>query len=95
MDYPVIHDEKNHRFEIRLNDAVAYEAYRLFDGGIDYEHTIVPASLGGRGIASYLVKHVLDYARENGLKVKPSCSFVAAYIDKHPEYRDISLAHDA
>ncbi len=95
MDYPVIHDEKNHRFEIRLNGSVAYEMYRMIDGNIAYEHTVVPPSLSGRGIGNYLVKYVLDYAQAQGLKVRPSCSFVKAYIDKHPEYQANSLYHQA
>jgi predicted GNAT family acetyltransferase len=46
-------------------------------------------------VGSFLVKYVLDYARSNGLKVAPTCRFVRGYIDKHPEYQSISLAHDA
>jgi predicted GNAT family acetyltransferase len=43
----------------------------------------------GGGIASHLTTHALDYARERGLKIVPSCPFVAAYIARHPEYRDL------
>jgi predicted GNAT family acetyltransferase len=48
----------------------------------------------GKGIASRLVKGALDDARRQGLKVVPLCSFVAAYIDRHPEEQDL-LASDA
>lgn len=95
MEYPVIHDERNRRFEIRLNGATAYVSYAPFEGGVAYEHTIVPPSLGGRGIGTFLAKYALDYAREHGLKVRPTCSFIEEYIDRHPEYHDISLAHRA
>lgn len=95
VEYPVVHDEKNRRFEIHLNGATAYVSYTPFDGGVDYDHTIVPPSLGGRGIGSFLVKYVLDYAKQHDWKIKSSCSFVAVYIDRHPEYQDISLAHRA
>jgi predicted GNAT family acetyltransferase len=49
----------------------------------------VPKELNGRGIGSRLVRGVLDIARAEGLKVRPLCPFVAAYIDKHPEYADL------
>ena len=50
-------------------------------------HTIVSPMLGGRGYGSRLVRSALDYARDNGLKVIPSCSFVGVYLERHPEYK--------
>ncbi|MCY1382812.1 GCN5-related N-acetyl-transferase [compost metagenome] len=56
-------------------------------------HTIVPPELEGKGIASTLAKYVLEYAKDNTLKVKPYCPFINAYIDRHPEYQENSLFH--
>ncbi|MGP4846293.1 GNAT family N-acetyltransferase [Marinobacter sp. 1Y8] len=50
---------------------------------------MVPQQLGGQGVGSALVKHALNYAREQDKKVIPQCSFVASYISKHPEYQDL------
>jgi hypothetical protein len=36
-----------------------------------------------------LTEHALRYARQRGYKVVPSCPFVAVYIERHPEYRDV------
>ena len=55
----------------------------------------MPAELGGQGIASYLVKYILDDAAAKNLRVKPTCSYVKSYIDKHPEYQDNSVFHNA
>jgi predicted GNAT family acetyltransferase len=49
-------------------------------------HTGVPTALGGRGLAGEITKFALDHARAQGWKVIPQCSYVAAYINKHPEY---------
>lgn len=86
--YGVTDNKALSRFEIHVDGQIAFEDYTLFDGGIAYVHTEVPASLGGRGIASYLIKHILDDAAAKGLKVRPVCPFVRAYIDKHPEYQE-------
>jgi predicted GNAT family acetyltransferase len=43
----------------------------------------------GQGIAGRLVKAALDDARSQRLTVVPICRFVAAYIRRHPEYRDM------
>jgi predicted GNAT family acetyltransferase len=32
---------------------------------------------------------VLDALRAEGSKVVPRCGFVAAYVERHPEYRDL------
>ena len=46
-------------------------------------------SVGGRGVAGDLVKAALDYARAQGLRVVPACSYSAAYVQRHPEYADL------
>jgi len=45
--------------------------------------------LEGRGIGGRIVKTGLDYARAEGLKVVPQCSFVRGYIERHQEYADL------
>ncbi|RWW98828.1 GNAT family N-acetyltransferase [Flavobacterium cerinum] len=94
MEYNVIHNEKDMRFEIHSEDKIAFVQYKLFDGGIAYMHTDVPPELEGKGIASTLAKYVLEYAQNNGLRVKPYCPYINAYINKHPEYQANSLFHD-
>ncbi|MDO5639151.1 MAG: GNAT family N-acetyltransferase [Neisseria sp.] len=92
-DYRVIDNRAAKRFEIHQDGYTAFEDYQLFDGGIAYLHTEVPPELGGRGIASFLIKYILDDAAAKGLKVKPICPLVRAYIDKHPEYQANSTLH--
>jgi len=36
-----------------------------------------------------LVKGALQLARAQGEQVVPLCSFIAAYMDRHPEYSDL------
>lgn len=56
---------------------------------LDYYSTFVPPELRNRGIAGTLVKFALEYAIENGYTIIPSCSFVKAYLERHPEYEKI------
>lgn len=85
----IIHDEQAKRFETTLEGQTGYISYQDRGDALVYDHTIVPQSLGGRGIGSALVVHALDYAREHDKKVVPQCSFVASYINNHPEYQDL------
>jgi predicted GNAT family acetyltransferase len=49
----------------------------------------VPREHRGAGLASQLTVRALEYAREHGYRVRPTCPFVAAYLERHPEYRDL------
>ena len=70
--------------------AVAFVEYERTGGGrIALLHTEVPEALSGRGGGSKLVRGVLDALRAEGSKVVPRCGFVAAYVERHPEYRDL------
>jgi predicted GNAT family acetyltransferase len=52
-------------------------------------HTEVPPALEGQGIASTLVKTAVAYAREHELKIRPQCSYVRAWVTRHPEVEDL------
>ena len=86
----IIHQEDQNRFVLQIDGHTAYLSYQLMGDVIDYNHTIVPKELGGRGIGTELVKYALAYARINHLTVVPSCSFVAHYIKKHSEVADLT-----
>ena len=81
----ITHNQAANRFETTIEGHTGFISYQDQDDRIVYDHTIVPSELGGKGVGSALVKHALDYARSEGKKVVPTCSFVASYINKHAE----------
>ncbi len=81
------------RFELRLDEGVAYVEYMINQQGTIYlTHTEVPVSLEGNGIGSVLVKKVLQHIRAEGMKMAPLCPFVAAYLKRNPGQADGLLA---
>jgi predicted GNAT family acetyltransferase len=64
-------------------------AYHRRDGRIALIHTEVDEALEGHGLGSTLVATALDDARREGLEVVPLCPFVAAFIERNPEYQDL------
>jgi uncharacterized protein len=86
----IVRDNKaQHRFEMNAGDDPAIAYYSLAPGVITLTHTEVPAALRGQDIASRLMRSVLETARAQGLKVVPRCSFVAAFMRRHPEFNDL------
>ena len=60
------------------------------DGRVLLPHTVVPPRHGGRGHGTALVRGTLDDLRARGVTtVVPTCWFVGAFIDRHPEYADL------
>jgi uncharacterized protein len=85
----VVNNRTDHRYELAVDGHLAATHYKIADGVITFVHTEVPPELGGRGIASKLIKGALDQVRADGLKVIAQCAFVKAYIEKHPDYADL------
>ena len=84
-----VNTEKN-RFELQMDESMAIiEFDKLEPNVLDLTHTEVPKELSGKGVGSKLVVGALDYIRDNGLKLIPSCSFIKSYIDKHDEWQDL------
>jgi len=85
----VVNNPEQYRFEVASGALLSKLEYRLGRTTIALVHTEVPEELQGQGIGSSLVRGALAHAREAGLKVLPYCPFVAAYLERHPEYSDI------
>lgn len=81
----IVHNAAAQRFEASVDGILARCEYRRVGSVLQLHHTEVPAALGGRGIAGKLVAAALAYAQSEGLRVAPYCSYVRAYMKRHPE----------
>lgn len=82
----ITHNVKTSRFEVVIDGHIGFLSYEVIDDNtLNYNHTIIPRELGGRGLGTTLVKFALEYARDHHKRIVPNCSFVANYISKHDE----------
>ena len=87
------HDTRRRRFVLQTNSGPAFVAYQRPDEHtIELHHTIVPEPERGQGVAGRVVGAAFAYARENGLRVVPTCPYVQEWLEEHPEERDIVAA---
>ncbi len=56
---------------------------------MNVDHTFVDPSQRGKGLAEKLVLAVIDKAKQENLKIYPTCSYVVSYFDKHSELADL------
>jgi predicted GNAT family acetyltransferase len=93
MDIQIDHDLQEKTFFARIEGEEAELAYSLpKEGIIDFMHTYVPEGLRGKGVGEQLVKKGLAYAKENNMKIVPTCRFVDAFVKRHASEYDSLLA---
>jgi predicted GNAT family acetyltransferase len=89
----VLRDDGATRGRYVIHLAPGFEAEMTFrrapDGTMTIDHTGVPPEYEGRGIAARLVNRAIADAREEGFRIVPLCSYVAAQFRRHPEWADL------
>ena len=83
------HDAASRRFAIEVDGHLGYLEYERDGGTMAITHTIVPPAIGGRGIASELVRAVALHARNEGLRIDPQCSYADAWLRRHKEFEGL------
>ena len=92
MNAPVHDNAALSRFELPLEGAVAVLDYTRRGQVLALNHAGVPPAFEGRGVGSSLVAGALALIRSRGEHVIPRCSFVVAYLQRHPEFDDLRAA---
>jgi uncharacterized protein len=80
------------RYEAWLGDRIVGIAeYELADeaGPIVFTHTEVLPGAEGMGVGRGLARGALDDVRRRGLRLVAECEFIAGYLKRHPEDRDL------
>ncbi len=89
MDLVIHHDGEAGRFETRVDGLRCVLEYTRDGRVVTMTHVRVPAAAAGQGVASHLTRTAMDWARNRGLSVVPRCPYVAAWIERNPDYRDL------
>ncbi|MGQ4833899.1 MAG: GNAT family N-acetyltransferase [Candidatus Asgardarchaeia archaeon] len=88
--FEVKHSKTSRWFYIRLGRGkAAYLKYSINGNVMSLDSTYTPEEFRGRGIAKRLMEEAIKYAKENGLKIKPVCSYAVHFFKKYPQYKEI------
>jgi predicted GNAT family acetyltransferase len=86
MNLNITHDANGQRFFAQFEDGDAELVYtEPAPKVMDIQHTFVPESGRGHGVADALADAAFDYARDHGLRVVPTCPFIRRWLSSHPE----------
>lgn len=90
MEIVIDHDPEGQEFTVALEQEQAELSYaKPEERVIDFQHTFVPASFRGKGVANQLIQAGLAYAREQEWQVLATCPTVSAYIRRHKQYQGL------
>ncbi|AYF97984.1 GNAT family N-acetyltransferase [Protaetiibacter intestinalis] len=74
----------------RDGEVIGKALYRREPGVITFTHTEIDPTIQERGLGSLLAKSALDaVAAEEGTRVVALCPFIAAYVERHPDYQPL------
>jgi len=94
-------NEKNaihYQFEKERNRVAAYDHNEHEVGECTFfksknlwtiDHTFVDPEIRGQNVAAYLIKIIVEQARNENVKIVPSCSYARKEFMKIDEYKDI------
>lgn len=89
---------KNNKLSLinEKNEEIGFVTFPIFkEGVVIIDHTFVNPEYRGQNLAYHIVTAVLDYIRENNLKVVASCPYVIKFLDRNKEkYQDIIAVID-
>jgi predicted GNAT family acetyltransferase len=89
----VVEDNRDEsRYEAWIGDRlVGIAEYEHPDetGPITFTHTEVLPGAEGKGVGRGLARAALDDVRARGLKLIPECEFIAGFLKRHPDDRDL------
>lgn len=77
-------------------EVTGFAQYRIEeeDKTFDFTHTEVDERFQGQGVATDIAAGVVDFARDSGVKIIPSCSLIRSWMAEHEESHDV-LAEQA
>lgn len=85
----VLHRPEQCMFLIRLAPGIySFLQYEIKEKKFYINKTYTPPEYRGRGLATKLLQHAIAWAKENGLKIVPICSFAVEYFRRHPELQE-------
>jgi predicted GNAT family acetyltransferase len=83
----VVRNEDQHRYEVyRGPELAGFSVYTERADEVVFIHTEIGPEFGGQGLGSVLAEHAVRDVIAGGRMIVARCPFIAAYLDKHPEY---------
>lgn len=90
MEHTIAHQTDKSRYVLSVDGTEAGSCHYVDAGNTrEFNHTVIKEAFRGQGLSEPLIKAALDDTRGVVKQVIATCSAVAHFIEKNPEYRDL------
>jgi len=79
----IIDNAADSRFELRIDDQVAYADYRRQGQDLYIDYVFAPPPLRGTGAADRLMRGIVAVAGAQHLKIVPICGYAVVWLKRH------------
>ena len=90
--FNIKNEERHHAGSFYVEEKgkrIAEMRYLIRHDVMNIYHTEVTPECKGKNIGFELVKTGVNFARENNLKILPTCPFAKKVFDRTPEFKDV------
>ena len=77
------------RYELEVDGQIVFGDYRRDGDVLSVTHVEAPHALRGTGAAGRFMQDLMETARAENFRVRPLCGYAAAWLRRHPDYRDL------
>ena len=88
---PVTDNQSLNRFELEEDGLTAFANYRRVGPNVVIPHVEAPPPLRGKGTASRLMEGIVERARSEGFRIRPTCSYAHAWFMRHKSAADVLI----
>ena len=86
----VVHRPAESRWEAMSGEeVVGHLSYDTIGSTVDLHHTLVDPAHRNKGVADRLVEEAVREIRAEKMNLRPTCSYVRAWMEQHPEHQDL------
>ncbi|MFR9753287.1 GNAT family N-acetyltransferase [Nocardia sp. 004] len=83
----VVRNAEQSRYEVRYGGELAgFAEYEEHADETVFTHTTIDDAFSGKGLGSRLAEYAIEDTVARDRVIRPLCSFIKAYLDKHPDY---------
>lgn len=90
-DIPLTVNEAAHQLELRVDGHVSKISYDIEGDKVYLASAVVPPELRNRGIAAAMTEKALHWVEDQNRKAIPLCSYIVAYVHRHPEWKRVTV----
>ena len=88
----VLHyNESASRYELEVDGLIVFANVRRVGDVLYIDYVFAPPELRGTGTAGRFMEGLMQIVRAENLKAVPICGYAAAWLQRHPEYRDLLI----